>query len=252
VEYCIFVEPQVGASWDELSAAALAADRLGFDGFFRSDHLIPPGRELLGTPAVSDAWTTLAGLARDTERIRLGTLVSPVTFRNPGTLAVQVANVDAMSRGRVELGLGAGWNRDEHDAYGIPFPDKRFGRFEEQLQIITGLWASQLGTTFSFDGEHYRLVDAPGGVQSPFGERIPVIIGGAGAQRTPALAARYADEFNANFAPNEVIARLYAGAIRACEAVGRDPGSLKLSSALTSSLPWSRVLVKPLPAAGRY
>ena len=158
-----------------------------------------------GLPGPTDAWITLAGLARDTTRLRLGTLVSPITFRLPGPLAISVAEVDAMSGGRIELGLGAGWNDREHAAYGIPFPAnrERFERFEEQLAIITGLWTTPLGESFSFTGSHYSLVDSPAlpkPVQQP---RPPIVIGGFGAKRTPRIAATYADEFNVAFSPPE-------------------------------------------------
>ena len=235
VEYCIFVEPQLGATWNRLLAAAQASERLGFHGFFRSDNYIPPDRELQGDPAVSDAWTTLAGLAVATQRIRLGTLVTPVTFRHPGVLAVQVANVDAMSGGRAELGLGAGWNAPEHEAYGIPFPQRRFGLLEESLAIVTGLWATPVGQTFSFEGEHYRLDAAPG-AQRPAHERIPLIVGGGGPTRTPALASRYATEFNTGFVPNDVIAERFARVRGAAESAGRDPETLGLSVALTATI----------------
>ncbi len=235
MEYCIFVEPQLGMTWNHLLAAARAAERLGFDGFFRSDHYIGPDRALPGDPAVSDAWTTLAALAVATERVRLGTLVTPVTFRHPGVLAVQVANVDAMSGGRAELGLGAGWNAPEHEAYGIPFPAKRFGMLEESLAIVTGLWATPAGEIFSFEGEHYRLDRAPG-AQRPVGDRIPLIIGGHGPRRTPALAAQYATEFNTGFVSNEVIAERFRRVIDVTEESGRDPGTLRLSVPLTVTI----------------
>jgi F420-dependent oxidoreductase-like protein len=235
MQICVFVEPQDGASWPELLAFAQASERLGFDGFFRSDHYLTPNGVLRGTPAVSDAWTTLAGLAVATARIRLGTLVSSATYRQPGVLAVQVANVDAMSQGRIELGLGTGWNAREHSAYGIPFPAKRFGLLQEQLEIVTGLWSTPVGSSFSFDGEHYTLADAPGH-QRPVGESIPVIVGGGGAVRTPALAARYATEFNASFAPTATLAERYARTLAAADAIDRDPATLRLSSALTTTV----------------
>ena len=160
MEYCVFVEPQFGATYDDLLASARTTERLGFTGFFRSDHyLTMMGFD--GLPGPSDSWTTLAGLAREKERIRLGTLVSAATFRHPGVLAIQVAGVDAMSGGRVELGLGAGWYAAEHAAYGIPFPDRRFGLLEESLAIVTGLWATPPGKTFDFAGEHYTLSGSP-------------------------------------------------------------------------------------------
>jgi F420-dependent oxidoreductase-like protein len=235
VEYCIFVEPQLGMTWTQLLTVARATEARGFHGFFRSDHYIAPDRILRGEPAVSDAWTTLAALAACTERVRLGTLVSPVTFRHPGVLAVQVANVDAVSRGRAELGLGAGWNAPEHEAYGIPFPKKRFGMFEESLQIITGLWGTPVGETFSFAGEHYRLDRAPG-AQRPTGADIPLIVGGGGPTRTPALAARFASEFNTGFVADAVIAERFARVTGAAEASGRVPETLRLSVALTATI----------------
>ncbi|MFE7846245.1 LLM class F420-dependent oxidoreductase [Microbacterium sp. NPDC057407] len=230
MEYCVFTEPQQGASYDDQLAFAQAAERLGFDGFFRSDHYLRMGAGD-PSPGPTDAWTTLAGLARETSRIRLGTLVSSVTYRQPGILAIQVAQVDAMSHGRAELGLGTGWFEREHRAYGIPFPAKRFGLLEEQLEIVTGLWGTAADATFSFSGEHYELVDAPP-LPRPVQERVPVIVGGAGPRRTPELAARFATEFNIGFQPEAMIAEKFAGVRAACERLGRDPGSLKLSVAL--------------------
>ncbi|WP_028045419.1 LLM class F420-dependent oxidoreductase [Cellulomonas sp. URHE0023] len=222
----IFIEPQQGASYDDQLAVARATEELGFDAFFRSDHYVRMGAGD-GLPGPTDSWTTLAGLARETSRIKLGTLVSSATFRHPGILAIQVAQVDQMSGGRVELGLGAGWFEREHAAYGIPFPEKRFGLFAEQLEVITGLWKAS--GPYTFHGEHYDLTDSPA-LPKPVGT-IPVIIGGSGATKTPALAARYASEFNLNFpAPHEVEARvkvLHA----ACEAAGRAPESLTMSVA---------------------
>lgn len=222
----IFVEPQQGASYDDQLAVAKATEDLGFDAFFRSDHYLRMGAGS-GEPGPTDSWTTLAGLARETSRIKLGTLVSSATFRHPGILAIQVAQVDQMSGGRVELGLGAGWFEREHEAYGIPFPAKRFGPFAEQLEIITGLWHAT--GPYSFHGEHYDLTDSPA-LPKPAHD-IPVIIGGSGATKTPALAARYAAEFNLNFpSPHEVEGRVKV--LRAaCEAVGRDPETLTISVA---------------------
>ncbi|GAA2075373.1 LLM class F420-dependent oxidoreductase [Pseudolysinimonas kribbensis] len=235
MEFCIFVEPQEGLTWEQLATIARETERLGFDGFFRSDHYIAPDRALRGAPAISDAWTTLAGLAVATERVRLGTLVTPVTFRHPGALAVQVANVDAMSGGRVELGFGAGWNAPEHAAYGIPFPGKRFGLLTEALEVMTGLWATAPGETFSFEGEHLRL-DRALGVQRPVQDAIPLIIGGGGATRTPALTARFATEYNTGWEPDAVIAERFARVVAACEAADRDPETLGLSVALTATI----------------
>ncbi|MFB8388335.1 LLM class F420-dependent oxidoreductase [Microbacterium sp. NPDC055910] len=230
MEYTIFTEPQQGFSYDDQLAFAQTAERLGFDAFFRSDHYMRmgPGDPL---PGPTDAWTTLAGLARETSRIRLGTLVSSATHRAPAILAIQVAQVDAMSGGRVEFGLGTGWFEDEHRAYGIPFPAKRFGPFEEQLAVITGLWETPAGETFSFDGEHYTLVNAPA-LPKPVQERMPVIVGGGGPRRTPAIAARYATEFNIGFQHEDVVAEKFDGVRAACERIDRDPATLKLSVAL--------------------
>ncbi|MDN3497197.1 LLM class F420-dependent oxidoreductase [Planococcus sp. APC 4015] len=230
MEYTIFTEPQQGFTYDDQLVFARTAERVGFDAFFRSDHYMrmSAGDAL---PGPTDAWTTLAGLARETTSIRLGTLVSSATHRHPAVLAIQVAQVDAMSNGRVEFGLGTGWFEAEHRALGIPFPTKRFGPFEEQLEIVTGLWGTPIGETFSFAGEHYTLEDAPA-LPKPVQERMPVIIGGGGARRTPELAARYATEFNIGFRSEEGIAAAFDGVRAACERIGRDPSTMKLSVAL--------------------
>jgi F420-dependent oxidoreductase-like protein len=228
----IFIEPQQGATYDEILALARVAEEEGFGGFFRSDHYLKMG-SVTGLPGPTDAWITLAGLARDTSRIRLGTLLSAATFRLPGPLAIAVAEVDAMSGGRVELGLGAGWYEQEHDAYGIGFPPlaERFERLEEQLAIITGLWATEVGSTFSFAGAHYSLTDSPAlpkPVQSP---RPPVIVGGHGRRVTPRLAATYAAEFNVPFSPFDVCRSQYELVDAACGATGRDPATIVRSAA---------------------
>ncbi|MDU0346838.1 LLM class F420-dependent oxidoreductase [Microbacterium sp. KSW2-29] len=230
MEYCLFTEPQQGFTYDDQLAFAQSAERHGLDGFFRSDHYLRMG-EGDPRPGPTDAWTTLAGLSRETSRIRLGTLVSSVTYRVPSILAIQVAQVDAMSGGRAELGLGTGWFEREHAAYGIPFPAKRFDLLEEQLQVVTGLWQTPDAETFSFAGAHYRLDDAPA-LPKPEQERVPVIVGGGGPKRTPALAARYATEFNIGFVAEDVVAEKFAVVRAACEAIDRDPATLKLSVAL--------------------
>lgn len=232
MEFTIFTEPQQGFSYDDQLAFARAAERTGFDAFFRSDHYMRMGAGS-PLPGPTDAWTTLAGLARETSTIRLGTLVSSATHRHPAVLAIQVAQVDAMSGGRVEFGLGTGWFEQEHIALGIPFPTKRFAPFEEQLAIVTGLWATPVGETFSFDGEHYTLVDSPA-LPKPVQSSMPVIVGGTGAQRTPRVAAQYATEYNLGFQPEAVIAERFAAVRAACERIGRDPASLKMSVALTT------------------
>ena len=193
----IFTEPQQGADYDALLRVASTADACGFDGFFRSDHFLKMG-DVGGLPGPTDAWVTLAGLARETTRIKLGTLVTSATFRLPGPLAVAVATVDRMGGGRVELGIGAGWYDTEHTSYGIPFPStaERFDRLEEQLEIITGLWRTPLGESYSFQGVHYSVQDSPA-LPKPHDEGPRIIVGGFGAKRTPRLAARFASEFNA-------------------------------------------------------
>ncbi len=228
----IFTEPQQGASYATLRRVAVAAEELGFNAFFRSDHFLKMG-SVSGLPGPTDSWATLAALATETSRIRLGTLVTSATFRLPGPLAVTVAQVDDMSGGRVELGLGAGWFEAEHKAYGIPFPPlkERFDRLAEQLAIITGLWETPEGKTFSYDGAYYQVTDSPALPKPAQRPRPPVIIGGGGRRRTPALAARYADEFNAAFVPVEAAAGLFGGVRAACEAAGRDPASMALSTA---------------------
>jgi alkanesulfonate monooxygenase SsuD/methylene tetrahydromethanopterin reductase-like flavin-dependent oxidoreductase (luciferase family) len=146
----IFTEPQMGATYDDLLAVARRAEETGFDAFFRSDHYLTMGGD--GLPGPTDAWVTLGGLARETSRIRLGTLMTAATFRLPGPLAISVAQVDQMSGGRVELGIGAGWFEAEHSAYGIPFPElgERFDRYEEQVAVVHGLWNTPPGETFDF------------------------------------------------------------------------------------------------------
>jgi F420-dependent oxidoreductase-like protein len=231
----IFTEPQQGATYDQQLAVARTAEELRFDAYFRSDHYLRMGGGDPG-PGPTDAWITLAGLARETSRLRLGTLVSPITFRLPGPLAISVAQVDAMSNGRVELGIGAGWFDDEHRAYGIPFPStrERFERLEEQLAIITGLWTTPVGQRFSYSGKHYQLADSPAlpkPVQQP---HPPIIIGGFGTKRTPALAARYAQEFNLSFAPLDVYRDQVTRVKQACTDAGRDPASLRTTAGLVA------------------
>jgi F420-dependent oxidoreductase-like protein len=228
----IFTEPQQGASYQTLRSVALAAEELGFDAFFRSDHYMKMGG-VSGLPGPTEAWATLAALAVETSRIRLGTLVTPATFRLPGPLAITVAQVDQMSGGRVELGLGAGWYEAEHTAYGIPFPPlgERFDILAEQLEIITGLWATAGSETFSFSGAHYKLSDSPALPKPAQRPGPPVILGGAGARRTPRLAARFAAEFNLGFRSVQDSAAAFARVREACEAAGRQPTSMTYSVA---------------------
>jgi F420-dependent oxidoreductase-like protein len=230
----IFTEPQQGADYQTLRAVTLAAEELGFDAFFRSDHYLKMGN-VSGLPGPTDSWATLAALAVETSRIRLGTLVTAATFRLPGPLAITVAQVDQMSGGRVELGLGTGWFAAEHTAYGIPFPPlgERFDLLEEQLAIITGLWTTPEGQTFSFDGAHYQVADSPGLPKPAQRTRPPVLVGGRGARRTPRLAARFADEFNVAFQSVSESAAGFARVREACEATGRYPASMTYSVAQT-------------------
>ena len=229
----IFTEPQQGADYATLLSVAQATEQLGFDAFFRSDHYLTIGGS--GLPGPTDAWITLAGLARETSRIRLGTLVTPVTFRRPGPLAITVAQVDQMSGGRAELGLGTGWFDREHTAYGIPFPPvgERFARLEEQLEIVTGLWETPVGETFSFDGSYYTLSRSPALPKPAQRPRPPVLIGGGGPARTPRLAARFADEYNIPFETVESSVAAFGRVREACQEAGRDPGSLRYSAAQT-------------------
>jgi F420-dependent oxidoreductase-like protein len=233
VDFHIFTEPQQGAGYDQQLRLARASEDAGYDGFFRSDHYLSMG-SASGAPGPTDSWVTLAGLARETSRIRLGTLMTAATFRLPGPLAIAVAQVDAMSGGRVELGIGTGWFEAEHKAYGVPFPSlgERFDRLEEQLAVIVGLWETPVGERFTYRGAHYQVIDSPAlpkPVQRP---RPPIVIGGGGARRTPALAARYADEFNAAFASVENVRMMYDRVGTACAEAGRDPASLRRSVAL--------------------
>ncbi|MDH2424278.1 LLM class F420-dependent oxidoreductase [Sphaerisporangium sp. TRM90804] len=219
----IFTEPQQGATYEDQLRVAQAAERLRFDAFFRSDHYLPvDGGD--PAPGPTDSWVTLGALARETSTIRLGTLVTSATFRLPGPLAISVAQVDRMSGGRVEFGFGTGWFDAEHKAYGIPFPPpaERFARFEEQLEIVTGLWTTEPGGSFSFEGAYYRLADSPALPKPAQSPRPPVIIGGVGAKRTPRLAARFADEYNVPFMGLDDTAAAFGRVRQACEDAGRE------------------------------
>ena len=228
----IFTEPQQGASYAQLLAVAQRAERLGFGAFFRSDHFLAMG-DGDGLPGPTDAWVTLGGIARETSTIRLGTLVTSMTFRFPGPLAISVAQVDDMSAGRVELGLGAGWFEQEHEAYGIPFPPlgERFERLEEQLEIITGMWATPIGETFESPGGHYPVTSSPA-LPKPVQSPLPIVIGGGGPKKTPALAARFASEFNTPFVPQAFFTEQTQRVRSACEAIDRDPKTMAFSAAL--------------------
>ena len=230
----IFTEPQQGADYATQARVAVATEDLGFDAFFRSDHfLAPPGKR--GLPGPSDSWVTLSALALQTRRIRLGTMVTSATFRLPGPLAIAVAEVDQLSGGRVDFGIGAGWYEAEHTAYGIPFPSvpERFDRLEEQLAIITGLWETPQGQTFSYSGRYYQLADSPALPKPAQRPRPPVILGGTGPRRTPRLAARYADEYNVPFSDLDTTRAAYGRVRDACAEAGRDPASIRFSAAQT-------------------
>jgi alkanesulfonate monooxygenase len=228
----VFTEPQQGATYDDLLAVAERGEQLGYGAFFRSDHYLKMG-PTSGLPGPTDSWVVLAGLARDTTTIRLGTLVTSATFRLPGPLAISVAGVDQMSGGRVELGLGAGWYEAEHKAYGIPFPDakERFDNLEDQLAIVHGMWNTPAGDTFSYIGKRWSMADSPALPKPVQAGGPPIIVGGKGHNRTPALAARYAAEFNV-FADIDTFRAQCARVAAACEAIGRDPASMTYSAAV--------------------
>lgn len=231
IDFRVFVEPQQGSTYTDQLAVARTAESAGYSAFFRSDHYVAMAGD--GLPGPTDSWVTLAGLARETSTIRLGTMVTSATFRFPGPLAISVAQVDHMSGGRVDFGIGAGWFEAEHKAYAIPFPalGERFDRLTEQLEILTGLWTTPLVETFDYTGTHYSITDSPAlpkPVQDP---HPPIIIGGGGAKRTPALAARFADEFNIPFVPLETLAEQYGRVRAAVEKAGRAPDSLTYSAA---------------------
>jgi F420-dependent oxidoreductase-like protein len=232
VDFRAFVEPQQGATYADQLAVAQTAEAAGFSAFFRSDHFVAMSGD--GLPGPTDSWVTLGAIARETSTIRLGTLVTSATFRLPGPLAVAVAQVDAMSHGRVELGIGAGWFDAEHQSYGIPFPAlrERFDRLVEQLDVITGLWTTDIGQRFNYAGKHYTLTDSPAlpkPVQAP---HPPVIVGGFGAKRTPALAARFAAEYNAPpFAPLDVAKTQYERVASAVATADRPADSIVYSAA---------------------
>lgn len=233
MDYRIFTEPQQGASYETLLSVAQATEEHGFDGFFRSDHYLKMG-DVSGLPGPTHAWLTLAGLARETQRIRLGTLVSPITFYDPGTFAIMVAQVDAMSGGRVELGIGGGWYETEHTAYGLPFPSlgERMSRLEEGLEQMVGLWTTPDGETFDHAGAFHQFVDSPALPKPQQRPYPPVVIGGRGKKRTPALVAKYASDFNLPFVPFDDAPKVLDNVRQACVDIDRDPDTLVMSAAL--------------------
>jgi F420-dependent oxidoreductase-like protein len=227
----VLMEPRHGATYDRVLAMAQATEAAGFDAFFRSDHYMGiDATDVEYRP--TDSWTTLGGLARETGEVKLGTLMTAGTYRNPAVLAMAVASVDQMSGGRICLGIGTGWYEREHHAFGIPFPaaGERFDRLEEALQILTGLWCTPPGERFSFAGRFWQLDECanfPALVQRP---RPEIIVGGTGPRRTPLAAARFADEFNSGSA--EGCAERFANVRRVCEEIGRDPGTLRMSATI--------------------
>jgi F420-dependent oxidoreductase-like protein len=238
VRFALMTEPQQGLSYDEQLAITRTAEAAGFEFFFRSDHYQSfPGPA--GNPT-TDAWAVVAGLARDTDRIGLGVLVSPVTFRQTGNLAKVITTVDEMSGGRIEFGLGAGWHDVEHAQLGLPFPEisERGDLLEENLQVLLGLWGEPDG--WSFEGTHVQIRDAqfyPKPVATAGRPRLPngasrprILVGGVGTPRSMRIAARYADEFNLSSSSPAVAARKYAELSAACEAAGRDPRSVTRST----------------------
>ena len=234
MELHIFTEPQQGAHQQDLLAVAQLAERLGFAGFFRSDHVMTIGGPPR-PPGPTDSWVSLGEVAAMTSRIRIGTLMTAATFRLPGPLAIAVAQVDQMSGGRVDFGFGAGWYEAEHLAYGIPFPSlrERMDRFEEQLQVITGLWATSERATFDFQGRYYQLAGCPALPRPTQRPGPPVLMGGMGHSRTPQLAARFATEFNCAFVPLPEAAIQFERVKGACAKASRDPASMRFSVALT-------------------
>ena len=230
MDFRVFVEPQQGASYADQLSVAKAAESLGYSAFFRSDHYVAMSGD--GLPGPTDSWVTLAGLARETERIRLGTMVTSATFRHPGPLAISVAQVDEMSGGRVDLGIGAGWFEAEHQAYAIPFPPlgERFERLAEQLDILTGLWSTPTGDTFDYTGTHYTISNSPALPKPTQQPGPPIIIGGKGKKRTPELAAKFAAEFNVPFSPLDEITTQFERVSAAVAAAGRTADSMTYSA----------------------
>jgi F420-dependent oxidoreductase-like protein len=233
MEICLMVEGQEDVTWEQWTSLALACEEFGFDALFRSDHYLSFGHPT--EYGSMDAWATLAALAPITQRIRLGTLVSPVTFRHPSNLAKVVVTVDHASAGRVELGMGAGWFEAEHMAYGFPFPPvaERFAMLEEQVEIVHRAWDRDEDAV-TFQGTHYQLQDChvlPKPVQDP---HPPLIIGGDGGPRSLRLASRWADEYNVNGVGPDRCREVRAALSRASEAEGRDAGAIRLSLMTTT------------------
>ena len=224
MRFALMIEPQQGLSYAEQLEIARLAERIGFEALFRSDHYRSfPGPDDSPT---TDAWTVLAGIARETTSIRLGTLVSPVTFRHPGSFAKVVTTADEMSGGRIEVGVGAGWNEPEHRRLGLAFPEivERADLMEDELAILHGLWEEPDG--WSFEGKRLRIESAsfaPKPIQRP---HPPIIVGGEGSPRSLRLAARYADEYNMSSSDPDSCAEAFARLEAECRRIGRDPAAV--------------------------
>jgi len=220
----LMIEGQEGVTWAEWCALADACEQHGIDTLFRSDHYLSPDSE---TAVAHDAWTTISALAARTTTLRLGTLVSPVTFRLPGLLANAVATADHVSGGRIELGLGAGWLEREHRAFGFPFPalSIRLEMLAEQLEIVHRLWTEE---RVDFQGRHYSLEQAPG-MRTVQGPHPPLLVGGSGRRGTAEPAARFADEYNCGYASPDDFAAARSRVLAACERHGRDPATIRFS-----------------------
>ena len=231
MDFRVFVEPQQGATYADQLAVARTAEAAGYSAFFRSDHYLAMAGD--GLPGPTDSWVTLGGIARETSTIRLGTMVTSATFRHPGVLAISVAQVDEMSGGRVELGIGAGWFEAEHQAYAIPFPPlgERFDRLGEQLDILTGLWGTPVGETFDYTGTHYSITNSPALPKPTQTPTPPIIIGGGGPKRTPALTAKFASEFNLPFVDLDTLKTQYGRVAAAVADAGRPADSMTYSAA---------------------
>ena len=232
MDFRIFVEPQQGTTYERLSSLAVHAEQLGFNGFFTSDHYLKMG-DSDGLPGPTDAWTTLAGLTRDTKNLRLGTLVTPITFRHLGSFAISVSQIDQMSNGRVELGLGAGWYEQEHKAQGLPFPEinKRFDILEESLEVLSNIWTMQTGKLFNYEGKTVQFENSMGLPKPKQENGPPIIMGGIGKKRTPALVAKYASEYNTPFVSPADFLSLVNVVKSSCEKMDRNPDDLIYSCA---------------------
>lgn len=227
VDCRITTAPHEGADFEAVVEHVRASERLGFTAHFRSDHYAPTRPFFSGQPGPNDAWMSIAALARETTEIRLGTLVTPISFRHPSVLAIHVAQADRISGGRVEVGLGVGWLESEHRMWGLPFPAARFGILEEQLHVLRGVWESSENSPFTFKGRHFQLDRA--WISSPSQTPIPLILGGAGRVRTPALVARFAQEYNAGEGQPDAVRTQVERVVEACESIERDPASVEFS-----------------------